>query len=61
MEWYVIPCCMCMPPYANVVGNVFYTKSFKSIWDSPRYRNFRKQAVLNCSTMMPCKQCHIVN
>ena len=57
----VAPCCGCMEPYAHIMGNVFETGSYKAIWDSDPYRTFRKQAVVDCRSLKPCDQCHMVN
>lgn len=57
----VAPCCACLEPHANTMGNVFKQGSYKEIWESEKYRRFRRQAVISCKVMMPCKQCHMVN
>ena len=57
----VSPCSCCKPPYENVVGNVFEAGSFKAVWDSEKYREFRKQAVLDCTKLKPCDNCHLVS
>lgn len=56
----VSPCSCSKQPYLNVVGNVFEAGSFKAVWDSEKAREFRKQAVLDCRELEPCKNCHLV-
>ncbi len=55
----VTPCCVCVDPYPRVMGNVFQGASFKEIWDSEKFRRWRKQAVLDPDRQEPCRQCHI--
>jgi len=57
----VSPCSCCKPPYTNIVGNVFDQGTFKAVWDSEKYRKFRRQAVLDCTKLKPCDNCHIIN
>lgn len=57
----VSPCSCSKPPHDNVVGNVFEAGSFKKVWDSDKYREFRKQAVLDCTKLKPCDNCHLVS
>lgn len=56
----LIPCCMCIPPHENVIGNVFEEDSFLDLWNSKRYRAFRKQAVLAPKSLTPCDRCAII-
>jgi len=55
----LIPCCMSIKPHENVMGNVFES-GFKPIWDSEKYREFRKASVLEPASLIPCDRCAII-
>ncbi len=53
---YVFPCCSA-PNGTMYIGNIF-KKSFKQIWDSEDYKNFRKD-ICHGKTPSFCKKCEL--
>ncbi len=55
----VSPCCLCLAPHENRMGNLA-AGGFKAVWDRAVYRNWRRQAVLDCRELEPCRWCHMI-
>ncbi|MCM8819213.1 MAG: SPASM domain-containing protein [Candidatus Omnitrophica bacterium] len=56
VDGFVTPCCIRMDPDVINFGNIFDT-SFESIWNSQKYKNFRKTMVKTSLFNPVCDQC----